>query len=605
MNVLRNIDPASVDPATVEVIRHYLVSAAAEMERTLVRTAYSTIIYEINDFGLSIFDRNLNLVADSTGLPVFLGANQFAIRNTFQHCDVGTLEAGDVVYMNVPYWSGAHTNDGVLISPVIVGDDTVAYVAVRAHWTDMGGKDPGYILDSTTIHQEGVLVPGLKIFRRDEPNEDLMKLLRANSRAPATIMGDLNAEVASLRTGRERVGELFAKYGTPTVDAAIVRILDHGEGQARAALAKLPKGTWEAENWMDNDGVGDDLVRIHVKVTIAEDKVTFDFSQSSGAVRGPINLPFAMTRSFSNIAFKSITTPHEPTNAGQFRPLEVIAPPGSLFHAVYPSPVFTIWASVVGIETIYKALAEAIPQQVPAASGGDMGDPGFYGKEPYTGRQVWHQTNAGVGWGARHDQDGLNATHHISQSTMKNVPVEVIESRLPVVVDRAGLRQDSGGAGRRRGGLGTVRDYRFLAPFGALTILKKSRTPGWGIDGGKAGPMNVSILIANTERPDWQEHWARDIVVYSDNNALWGNTDPSRHYCGMFRGEFGAGDVISYLADGGGGFGHPFDREPERVREDVVDGYVSRAAAERDYGVVLTDALAIDTVATERRRASR
>ncbi|MBM3560137.1 MAG: hydantoinase B/oxoprolinase family protein, partial [Alphaproteobacteria bacterium] len=164
---------------------------------------------------------------------------------------------------------------------------------------------------------------------------------------------------------------------------------------------------------------------------------------------------------------------------------------------------------------------------------------------------------------------------------------------------------DSGGAGRRRGGLGTVRDYRFLAPFGALTILKKSRTPGWGIAGGKPGPMNVSILIANTDRPDWQEHWARDVIVYSDNNSIWGNIDPSRHYCGMFRGEFGPGDVISYLADGGGGFGHPFDREPERVRDDVIDGYVSRDAAERDYGVVLSDALDIDATATARRRARR
>src|SRR5690606_20099931 len=154
----------------------------------------------------------------------------------------------------------------------------------------------------------------------------------------------------------------------------------------------------------------------------------------------------------------------------------------------------------------------------------------------------------------------LNATHHISMSTVKNVPVEVIESRLPVMVDRACLRQDSGGAGRWRGGLGSIRDYRFLAPFGALNIVKKTRTPGWGIAGGKPGPMNVGILIANTERPDWKEHWQQDIIVYANNDELWGNTDPARCYCGMFRGEFGPGDVISYLADGGGGYGNPSER---------------------------------------------
>lgn len=591
-----------VDPATVEVIRHYFVSAAAEMERTLVRAAYSTIIYEINDFGLSIFDREFNLLADSTGLPLFLGANAYALPKTFEKYDVGGLEPGDVVLMNVPYWSGAHTNDGFLFSPIFVDDALVGYVAARGHWTDMGGKDPGYILDSTSIHQEGVMVPALKIFRRGLPNEDLLELLKANSRAPVTIMGDLNAQVAALRTGASRVAELFRKYGIGTTEAAIRQFLDHGEAQAAAALADLPKGEWEAENWMDNDGVTDDLVRIHVRLTISDDGVTVDFSGSSAQVRGPINLSYGMALSASRIVFKTLTTPGEPTNAGQFRALKVIAPEGNLFNAVYPAPVFTIWAGVIAIDTIYRALAEAMPGIVPAGSGGDLGDPGFYGREPYTGRQVWHQTNAGVGWGARLGQDGLNATHHISMSTVKNVPVEVIESRLPVMVDRACLRQDSGGAGKWRGGLGTIRDYRFLAPFGALNIVKKTRTPGWGIAGGKPGPMNVGILIANTERPDWREHWQRDILVYAKNDHIWGNSDPARCYCGMFRGEFGPGDVISYLADGGGGYEDPFKRDPYLVREDVLDGYVSREAARKAYGVVLTASLEIDERATRELR---
>jgi N-methylhydantoinase B len=364
----------------------------------------------------------------------------------------------------------------------------------------------------------------------------------------------------------------------------------------------MPDGEWEAEDWMDNDGVNDDLVRVHVRVTIKGDEMTVDYSGSSQKVDGPINLGLGMARSSARICFKSLTTPNEPSNGGQFRPLKVVAPEGNLFNAAYPSPVFTIWAGVSAVETIYKALAKAVPDKMWAGSGGDLGDPGFYGKEPYTGRQIWHQTNAGVGWGARIDRDGINTTQHVSMCTVKNIPVEVVEARLPVMVERAGFRQDSGGPGRFRGGLGSVRDYRFLAPFGALTILKKSRTPGWGLEGGKPGPLNLSILIPNTERPDWKEHVARDIIPYADNSYLYDDKPENVIYCGMFRGEFGPGDVISYLADGGGGYGDPFTRDPQRVRQDVIDGYVSRAAAERDYGVILTDDLEIDEEATKTLR---
>ncbi|MGH8912193.1 MAG: hydantoinase B/oxoprolinase family protein, partial [Acidimicrobiia bacterium] len=345
------------------------------------------------------------------------------------------------------------------------------------------------------------------------------------------------------------------------------------------------------------------LVRILVEVTIEGDEMIVDYSGSSQQVAGPINLALGMAESAARICLKTVTTPHEPSNGGQFRPLSVVAPEGSLFNAQYPAPMFTIWAGVLAMETIYQALAKAVPHLIPASSGGDLGDPGFYGKEPYTGRQVWHQTNAGVGWGARHDQDGINTTQHISMCTVKNIPVEVIESRLPVMVDRAGLREDSGGPGRFRGGLGSVRDYRFLGRFGALTIVKKTRTPGWGLDGGKAGPMNVSILIPNTDAPDWKEHWERDIIVYADNHYLYDDEDPKRIYCGMFRGEFDEGDVISYLADGGGGYGDPFLRDPELVLEDVIDGYVSTEAAATDYGVVVADGGEIDWPATEQARA--
>ncbi|MAQ55652.1 MAG: methylhydantoinase [Rhodospirillales bacterium] len=597
-------DNISVDAATTEVIRHYISSAAREMERTLVRTAYSTIIYEINDYGLSIFDRKLRLLGDSTGLSTFLGANEYAVVKCQELGLFDEIMPGDVIMMNVPYVTGAHTNDAILVSAAFFHNELVAYTCVRAHWTDIGGKDPGYILDSTTIHQEGLLIPGIKIVEAGVPNESVLNIIKANSRAPITIMGDMNAEIACLRVGCDRIEELYHKYGEKTVEAAIDHFLDVGEEQARKALSNLPRGTWEAENWMDNDGVDlDKLVRVHVKVTIDEKGMKFDFSGSSDRVRGPINLAFGMTHSVCRIVFKSLTTPDEASNGGQFRPIEVIAPEGNLFHATYPAPVFTIWASVIAIETIYKALAEAMPQDIPAGSGGDLGDPGFYGIEPYTGRQIWHQTNSGVGWGARADMDGMNAVHHISMCTLKNVPVEVLESRLPVMVTESGLRQDSGGPGRNRGGLGTIRNFHFLHKFGALTIVKKSKTPGWGLEGGEAGPMNVGILKPAPDDTNWQSRWARDIVVYSDNDDVWKNEDPCKKYVGMYRGEFGPGDEILYLADGGGGYGPPLEREVEKVLNDVIDGYVSREAARKSYGVDINEDMEINQEETERLRS--
>ncbi|MGI9379144.1 MAG: hydantoinase B/oxoprolinase family protein, partial [Methyloligellaceae bacterium] len=273
-----------IDPATVEVIRHYFVSAATEMERTLVRTAYTTIIYEINDFGISLFDRNFNLIADSTGLPLFLGANEFAIRKSLEHTRSDPLEPGDVLFMNVPYWTGAHSNDGVLIAPAFVDGEIVAYGVIRAHWTDIGGKDPGYNLDTRSIHQEGLMIPGEKIVRRGEPNAELLRVLQANSRSPVTLLGDFNAEVAALRVGTRRIVELNEKYGVETVQAAVDRVMELGEAQARKATQALPDGEWEAENWIDNDGITDELIRVHVKVTKNSDAMEFDFSGSSDAV---------------------------------------------------------------------------------------------------------------------------------------------------------------------------------------------------------------------------------------------------------------------------------------------------------------------------------
>lgn len=589
-----------VDPATVEVVQNYLTSAADEMQRTLIRTAYSTIIYEIVDFGISLYDRDLNLIADSPGLAMFLGANDFGIRKSVEYVGAENLDEGDILVTNYPYWSGGHPNDAILFKPVFYEGEIVGYGVVRAHWTDIGGKDPGYIHDSTDVHQEGLLFPGTKLYKRGEPDEEMMALLRFNSRTPEITLGDLNAQIAALNRGEKRLEELYETYSVDTVEYCLDRILEHGEQKAREEIADLPDGQWTGTNYLDNDGINlDTLVRIETEVTIDGDSFTIDFSGSDDRTDGPVNLPLGLTESASKVALKSITTPTEPSNDGHYEPLTVIAPEDNLYHATYPAPTFTIWAAFLGVDSIYQALAQGMPERVGASSGGDIGDPMFYGRDPETDKMIVDTTQAAVGWGASSEHDGANSTLHISQSRVRNIPIEVMENRLPVRIDRAQLRTDSGGAGEHRGGLGSRRDYRLLEPFNALINVKKTKTEGWGLEGGSPGKKNVGVLFPHDGDADAM---AERINILADNDSLYDEPD-DRKMVGMFRGPFEAGDVISYRAGGGGGYGKPFDRPAEKVREDVLDGYVTREAAREEYGVAITDEMTIDWEETERLRS--
>ncbi|WP_255171167.1 hydantoinase B/oxoprolinase family protein [Natrononativus amylolyticus] len=590
------------DAATVEVVRNYLTSAATEMQRTLIRTAYNTIIYEILDFGISLYDRDRNLIADSPGLALFLGANDYALDKLVEHLGEENMEPGDVIIMNYPYWSSTHTLDVGVFAPIFrEGEDAdaeenelIGYAATRAHWLDLGAKDAGYVLDSTDVHQEGVIFPGTKVYKRGEPDEEILDLIRFNSRIPEKVLGDLNAQIAAIRTGKRRLRELHGKYGSETVDRCIERIHDHGERTAREAVRELPDGTWSAVDYAD--GTTGELIRIEVEVTIDGEEVRFDFSNSDDEVEGPLNLPRGMTETVSKLCFKSITTPEEVSNAGQYAPMSIHAPEGNLFHATYPAPTFTIWTAIVSIDVVYKALAKAMPDRIPASSGGDLNDIMLYGVDPDTGRQFVEANNDAVGWGATDTHDGANAVMHISETMVQNIPVEVFENKAPIEFDELSLRRDSGGAGEHRGGLGLRRDFRIAHPVGALSIIQKTRKPGWGIDGGKPGAKNgvVLDLVDDADADDDRVQVLVDNTDIYDDDQLW---------VGMFRGEFVPGDVISNRTGGGGGYGNPLERDPEAVREDVIDGYVSRETAREVYGVAITEDGDLDREETESLRA--
>ncbi|MFY7070146.1 hydantoinase B/oxoprolinase family protein [Nocardiopsis changdeensis] len=550
---------APLDGATVEVIRNYVHSVAEQMRRTLVRSAFNPVIYDVLDFGISIYDSTCRLMAEAAGITHFLGANDHALLKLVEYVGEGAMRPGDVYLMNYPYWSGAHSYDAMLCAPVFRDghEGPAAYLAVRAHWMDLGAKEAGYVLDSTDMHQEGLIFPGTRIVADGEVVRDILELIRFNSRLPEATIGDFHAQLAALRTGEERLRQVWEKFGGDTVEQAVHQVIEHGERVARRAVAALPDGTWSAVDYVDDDYVTDDPIRIAVEVTIAGDEMTVDFNGSSGAVAGPVNLPIGSTLGLAKAAFKGLTTRDEATNAGHFRPLKVVADPGTFFHAVYPAATFTQWSAIVAFELIYKALAGVI-DSLPASSGGD--EPGFMalGNDPRTGRDYVVSNNEGIGWGAARDHDGGTAQQHPSQTTVRNTPVEVLEHKAALFHEKVELIPDSGGPGRHRGGLGVERVVRYTAPGEVLSMKKKSKTRPWAMHGG------------HEPEPSHMD--------------LWPGTDREKRV-GMYRAPMAAGDRFANRTAGGGGYGDPLERDPEAVVADVLDGYVTARAAREHYGV--------------------
>ncbi|MDR5698336.1 hydantoinase B/oxoprolinase family protein [Agromyces aerolatus] len=558
-----------LDGATVEVVRSYLLAAADEMRTTLIRTAFNPVIYEVLDFGISIYDHDARLVAEAPGLTRFLGANDYSLQKGIEYVGRERLEPGDVIMLNYPYWNAAHAYDATLFAPVFHGagqggadapgePELIGYVCVRAHWMDLGAKDPGYVLDSTDVHQEGLLFPGTKIWRAGELQHEIVELIRFNSRMPDLVIGDLHAQVSCLKTGERRLLDIVGKFGVGTVRAAIERMYDTGEQASRDALAELPHGSWTAVDWMDDDGLDDEPIRLQVTVTIDDDGFHVDFAGSSDMVRGPVNLPFGATIACARVAFKALTTPDERGNAGHMRPLTVSAPEGSLFHAVYPAATFTQWTGNLAVELIYKALAQGMPDRLAASSGGDV--PGFMmvGAHPDTGDFFAISNNDVIGWGATAAHDGAGPINHLCQTIARTTPLEVLEAKSGMRFERWEVRTDSGGAGRHRGGAGIRRDIRFVSDGEFLSVVKKTRSAPWALAGGHESRPTTVTAFPGTDRE--RRLSTRRVAV-------------------------AAGDLVVIETGGGAGHGDPAERHPDAVRHDVAEGYVSAEAARRIYGV--------------------
>ena len=547
------------DPITTEVIRHGLNSAADQMKRALVRTAFSPIVYEVLDFAVAIYDRQFRLMAQAPTLPLFMGTMNFCVEGAV--AAVGgesAVDAGDVILFNSPYETGSHAQDVAAVMPIhLSSGELLGYAATKVHWTDIAGKDP-HSSDTVDVFQEGLLLPGVKLYRQGVRQDEIQRLVVANTRMPAAIRGDLAAQVVGLRTGVEAVQRIADTHGIETFRACLERIFDHGEAVIRRYLEQIPDGRYSARGTLDNDGIHDEKIPFEIAIEIVGSTVVLDFTAAPDALPGPLNCPRPSTISASRVAISMLAGGGESPNEGHFRATEVNTRPGSMFEPLSPSPCnfYHIPASQA-IEVIYHAIAEITPDAVPACSGGDFCPLVMWGVRGAT-REPWaYGAPHPIGHGAHWRGDGGSAMIHIGESAARTSPVEVIETKAPLVVQHLELAIDSGGTGRFRGGLGV--NFAISVEAGAVATigLERTKTAPWGLEGGGAGRANLAVVS----------------VPGAD----------ARNVGKATRVNLPKGTVVELRTGGGGGFGPPSERDPEAVWSDVLEGYVTEAQARRDY----------------------
>src|SRR3989440_6288020 len=553
----------TVDPFTVEIIKDGLIAAGDEMFYALQRTAKSTIIYEVLDYATGLLDARGQLLTQGNGVAGFLGTLTFAVKYVLEKFGEEALHPGDIIILNDPYvGGGTHLSDVSLIMPIFYEGQLVAFSANKAHWTEVGGKDPGsWTTDATEVYQEGLQFPAVKIFEAGTPNQAVVDIIAANVRTPDMSIGDMLAGVAALRVGERRTQELFRKYGKDTVLHAMAELLDYGERMARLELQRLPKGTYDAVDYIDDDGIGDGPFEVRVKVTITDDAFICDFTGSSGQVPGPVNCGTTGLHSAVRAAWKAVTDPLIPANEGVFRPLQVICPPRTIFTAEKPAPVSTYWETMLyAADLVWKALAPIVPNRFTAGHFLSVCGTVVYGLHPDDGSLYLLVEPQAGGWGAGLDKDGENGLVCVGDGETYVIPVEACETRYGVLVDQYALDIVDGGAGEYRGGRGLVRDYRITSEWAGVTAtFGRHKFLPWGMNGGQDGSRNYVEFIHDDGRREILGKCARYMLK--------------------------KGEVARLHTATGGGYGPPSRRPREKVLQDLQEGYITPEQAARDYGV--------------------
>ena len=555
-----------IDPFTVEIIKDGLNAIGDEMFISLQRTSMSPIIYEVLDYCCGITDPSGQLLAQGNGVAGFLGTLTFAVKSTVEKFGLDGMNDGDIFVTNDPYGGGGtHLSDVSLVMPVFHDGQIVGFSANKAHWTEVGGKDPGsWTTDSVDIWQEGLQFPCVRLFDTGEPIASMLDMIEANVRTPEMTLGDVWAQVASCRLGARRFSDLCAKYGASEVEQSIEALLDYGEAMVRKELQRLPNGVYEAEDWIDDDGLSDDPIYCKVTVTITDTEFIADFTGTASQTRGPVNCSWTGLISAVRMVFKALTDPHIPANEGCFRPMRVVCPDGTVFTANRPAPTSTYWDSMIfAADLVWKAMAGQVPERLSAGHFMSVCADVTYTIHPETGKPaILVEPNAG-GWGASIDQDGEGGLVCLGDGETYILPMEVTEAIYGIRVDQFAFNTTPGGAGTFRGGPGLIRDYQILSDDGSFitSTFGRNKFLPWAMDGGQQGTPNAVQII------------------FADGS-------PSITVGKTARYPLKKGDVARLITGTGGGWGDPKNRDRDLVRADLRAGLISRETAIETYGMI-------------------
>lgn len=548
------------DPFTTEIVRRALNSAAVQMSRTMVRASFSPPAYEGLDFAVVLYDRHYRLLAQAPTSPLFMGTMSFCIKAAVEAVGgVGKLEDGDVLVYNKPYGTGSHAQDCAIVVPIFEEAELVGYAANKSHWTDIGASSL-YCSDTTDVFQEGVVIPGVRVVRRGEIVDDVYRMILANSRAPETIAGDLRAQMSSCRIGAKEFLRVRARYGAEVFDEAVEMMIAHGEKRMRAKLAAIPDGIYHATCHMDSDGVTPEPIEFPLSVEIRGSDVIIDLSRVPDARTGPTNCPHPSTVSGARVAIAMLVggteEEREIPNEGHFRPLTIITRPSSMFHPVEPQPCFLYgWPIMSAMEGIYQALSQADQTLVPSGSAADICGVLIYGQRQ-DGEVMIIASPMPVGQGGHARGDGATLfVPALSQSSLTEC--EVQEAKISILFDRWEFTTDSAGVGEFRGGLGWEYHYRLQEDLKIISVIERTKVPGWAQRGGRQGSTNRLFV-------DFPDGSTTEFMKITDLKLPKGAR--VRLYCG-----------------GGGGYGPPGKRSPDLVQDDVLNGVVSLEAAREHY----------------------
>ena len=568
-----------LDLVMLEVVRNALPAISNEMALDLQRTSYNMMIYEVRDFCTAVVNPKGELISQNVGgVSHFVADLGVVITDAMEIYGADGFHRDDALIMNHPAVAGQHLNNVCIYTPYFYKGELLMFTMVRAHWIDVGGQSTGFGAgrDALDSWMEGIMFNQLKLYDAGERNEMLYRMIADNIRFPESSMGDLRSQMAACRLANRRLDELFARYGKEDVLAGIEQVFDETEQHCRNVVSKFKNGTYEVEAFVDDAGEKPPgRVRVHAKVIVDDGAMIIDLS---GCAQESIHGPNCRSYAGAYIAYKALTAPTAPVNEGSFRACEAIIPEGNMMMARHPLRMAG-WSLALPTvaDIIVAALAPAIPETTPAGHHGYLGGIAFFGTDPKTDKRFVVQSIEGGGWGGRPDEDGPSGTVSICQGDVRNGSIEAIEIKCPVMIESRRLRPDSGGAGKNRGGLAVDLHIRnFVEGRWNLSRPYRRGMPPWGLWGGAAGDIG-DCLVRRPGENDFK-------VTFGYRQLMPPETE-----------------VIARM-QGGGGWGDPLEREPERVEMDVREECVSRESARADYGVVLNDDLSLDLKATRALR---